>query len=209
MKMDIHSLNIEKILVFKVSHSSSRVAILNMSGDSTAVRPLFGDTISTTFPLHFQDVTNMRQVPNHQVDVVDSGSAIWFLQDLANEQEAEETTSAVFEAPGLCYRNMPVVITTTIDQMAVSKGRQGREAQNLVKVYLANIRLKEVGADVLITAYEPLVINPLSESDTAVGVGMAVPSAQSGVMPMAEVFKLAVSSFEVHNWSLFGSGAAV
>ncbi|XP_055818664.1 uncharacterized protein LOC129887552 isoform X5 [Solanum dulcamara] len=200
-----------------------------MSGDSTAVRPLFGDTISTTFPLHFQDVTNMRQVPNHQevfvdpardenliielldlkVDVVDSGSAIWFLQDLANEQEAEETTSAVFEAPGLCYRNMPVVITTTIDQMAVSKGRQGREAQNLVKVYLANIRLKEVGADVLITAYEPLVINPLSESDTAVGVGMAVPSAQSGVMPMAEVFKLAVSSFEVHNWSLFGSGAAV
>ncbi|XP_055818666.1 uncharacterized protein LOC129887552 isoform X6 [Solanum dulcamara] len=184
MKMDIHSLNIEKILVFKVSHSSSRVAILNMSGDSTAVRPLFGDTISTTFPLHFQDVTNMRQVPNHQVDVVDSGSAIWFLQDLANEQEAEETT-------------------------AVSKGRQGREAQNLVKVYLANIRLKEVGADVLITAYEPLVINPLSESDTAVGVGMAVPSAQSGVMPMAEVFKLAVSSFEVHNWSLFGSGAAV
>ncbi|XP_055818663.1 uncharacterized protein LOC129887552 isoform X4 [Solanum dulcamara] len=178
MKMDIHSLNIEKILVFKVSHSSSRVAILNMSGDSTAVRPLFGDTISTTFPLHFQDVTNMRQVPNHQevfvdpardenliielldlkVDVVDSGSAIWFLQDLANEQEAEETTSAVFEAPGLCYRNMPVVITTTIDQMAVSKGRQGREAQNLVKVYLANIRLKEVGADVLITAYEPLVI---------------------------------------------------
>ncbi|KAK6802841.1 hypothetical protein RDI58_000625 [Solanum bulbocastanum] len=107
--------------------------------------------------------------------------------------------SAVFEFPGLCYRNMPTVIIIAVGQMAVAKGRQGREAQNLVKVYLANIRLKEVGTDVLITAYEPLVINPLSESATSVGVGMAVPAAQSGVMPMAEVFKLAVSNFKVHN----------
>ncbi|XP_055818655.1 uncharacterized protein LOC129887550 [Solanum dulcamara] len=204
-----------------------------MSGDSIVVRPLFGGTISTTFPLRFQDVSNVRQVPDHQevfvdpgrdesliielldmkVDVADNGSANWFLQDLANEQEAEGTTiteqsAAVFEAPELLYRNMPAVITTAVAQMAVSKGRQGREAQNLVKVYLANIRLKEVGTDVLITAYEPLVINRLSESATAVGAGMAVPAAQSGVMPMAEVFKLAVSSFKVHNWSLFGSAAA-
>ncbi|XP_004228383.1 uncharacterized protein [Solanum lycopersicum] len=203
-----------------------------MAVDSTAERPLFGGAISTTFPIRFQDVSNVRQVPDHQeafvdperdesliielldlkMDVADSGSATWFLQDLANEQEAEGATiteqSAVFEAPGLCYRNMPAVITTAVGQMAVAKGKQGREAQNLVKVYLANIRLKEVGTDVLITAYEPLVINPLSESATAVGAGMAVPAAQSGVMPMAEVFKLAVSSFKVHNWSLFSSAAA-
>ncbi|XP_049400446.1 uncharacterized protein LOC125864469 [Solanum stenotomum] len=203
-----------------------------MAGDSTADRSLFGGAVSTTFPIRFQDVSNVRQVPDHQevfvdperdesliielldlkMDVADSGSATWFIQDLANEQEAEGTTiteqSAVFEAPELCYRNMPAVITTAVGQMAVAKGRQGREAQNLVKVYLANIRLKEVGTDVLITAYEPLVINPLSESATAVGAGMAVPAAQSGVTPMAEVFKLAVSNFKVHNWSLFGSAAA-
>ncbi|CAN4118847.1 unnamed protein product [Withania somnifera] len=203
-----------------------------MAGDSTAVHPLFGGAISSTFPLRFQDVGNVRQVPDHQevfvdpardesliielldlkVDVADSGSATWFLQDLADEQDAEGTTiteqSAVFTAPELCYRNMPAVITTAVGQMAVSKGRQGREAQNLVKVYLANIRLKEVGTEVLITAYEPLVINPLSESATAVGAGVAVPAAQSGIMPMAEVFKLAVSSFKVHDWSLFGSSAA-
>ncbi|KAK4736994.1 hypothetical protein R3W88_000691 [Solanum pinnatisectum] len=203
-----------------------------MAVDSTAVRSLFGGAISTTFPIRFQDVSNVRQVPDHQeafvdperdesliielldlkMDVADSGSATWFLQDLANEQEAEGTIiteqSAVFEAPELCYRNMPAVIITAIGQMAVAKGRQGREAQNLVKVYLANIRLKEVGTDVLITAYEPLVINPLSESATAVRAGMAVPPAQPGVMPMAEVFKLAVSSFKVHDWSLFGAAAA-
>ncbi|XP_009804047.1 uncharacterized protein LOC107814465 [Nicotiana tabacum] len=200
-----------------------------MPEDSCTERALFGGAISSTFPLRFQDVSNVRQVPDHQevfvdpgrdesliielldlkLDVADSGSATWFLQDLANEQDAEGATiieqSAVFEAPGLCYRNTPAVISTAVGQMAVSKGRQGREAQNLVKVYLANLRLKEVGTDILITAYEPLLINPLSETASTVGAGIAVPAAQSGIMPMAEVFKLAVSSFKVHDWSLFGT----
>ncbi|XP_016456872.2 uncharacterized protein LOC107780806 [Nicotiana tabacum] len=200
-----------------------------MPEDSCTERALFGGAISSTFPLRFQDVSNVRQVPDHQevfvdpardesliielldlkVDVADSGSATWFLQDLANEQDAEGTTiieqSAVFEATGLCYRNTPAVISTAVGQMAVSKGRQGREAQNLVKVYLANLRLKEVGTDILVTAYEPLLINPLSESASTVGAGVAVPAAQSGIMPMAEVFKLAVPSFKVHDWSLFGT----
>ncbi|KAL3347687.1 hypothetical protein AABB24_021390 [Solanum stoloniferum] len=120
-----------------------------MAVDSTAVRSLFGGAISTTFPIRFQDVSNVRQVPDHQeafvnperdesliielldlkMDVADSGSATWFLQDLANEQEAEGTIiteqSAVFEAPELCYRNMPAVIITAIGQMAVAKEDKG------------------------------------------------------------------------------------
>lgn len=47
--------------------------------------------------------------------------------------------------------------------------------------------------------------SPLSESASTVGAGLAVPATQTGCMPMAEVFKLAVSSFKVHDWSLFGS----
>ncbi|TXG56483.1 hypothetical protein EZV62_017796 [Acer yangbiense] len=203
-----------------------------MSGDSLSERPLFGGAIATTFPHRFQDVSNIRQVPDHQEvfvdpardeslifelldfkdDVGDNGSAAWFLQDLATEQDAEGCTlleqSGVVEAPGLRYRNIPAVVTTAAGQMAISKGRQGREAQNLVKVYLANFRLKEVDTDVLVTAYEPILINPLSESANTVGAGLAVPAAQSGIMPLTEVYKLAVSSFKVNDWSLFG-GAAV
>jgi len=202
-----------------------------MPEDYCTERPLFGGAIATTFPVRFQDVSNIRQVPDHQevfvdperdeslivelldlkLDVADHGSATWFLQDLAREQDAEGFTvieqSGVFEAEGLRYRNMPGVITTAIGQMAISKGRQGREAQNIVKVYLANLRLKEVGTDVLITAYEPVLINPLSESASTVGAGLAVPAAQTGRMPMDEVFKLAVSTFKVNDWSLFGPSA--
>ncbi|KAH6809475.1 ran guanine nucleotide release factor [Perilla frutescens var. frutescens] len=202
-----------------------------MPEDLCTQRPLFGGAIASTFPRRFQDVSNIRQVPDHQevfvdpardeslifelldlkTDVADHGSATWFLQDLASEQDAEGTTvleqSGVFEAEALRFRSSPAVITTAVGQMAISKGRQGRDAQNIVKVYLANLRLKDVATDVLITAYEPVVINPLSETAATVGAGLAVPAAQSGCMPMEEVFRSAVSSFKVNDWSLFGSVA--
>ncbi|KAK4429981.1 Ran guanine nucleotide release factor [Sesamum alatum] len=202
-----------------------------MPEDLCVERPLFGGAIVSTFPLRFQDVSNIRQVPDHQevfvdpardeslifelldlkTDVADQGSATWFLQDLANEQDAEGTMvleqSGVFEADGLRCRSSPAIITTAVGQMAISKGRQGREAQNIVKVYLANLRLKDVATDVLITAYEPMLINPLSETAATVGAGLPVPAAQSGCLPMADVFKSAVSSFKVNDWSLFGAVA--
>ncbi|KAJ0816607.1 putative ran-interacting Mog1 protein [Helianthus annuus] len=233
-------------------------------------RQLFGRAISTTFPLRFQDVSNIREVPDHQEvfvdpardesliiellemkhDLADNASATWFLQDLATEQAAEGNIvnflsfaffrnlfllfvyftifqrfvkkkislfifffvqvteqSAVFEAQGLGYRYIPSVITTATAQMAISKGRQGREAQNLVKVYLANLRLKGVGTDVLITAYEPVFINPSSESARSVGAGLTVPAAELGRTPMADVFKQVVATFRVNDWNLFGASA--
>ncbi|KAI3730779.1 hypothetical protein L1987_61956 [Smallanthus sonchifolius] len=194
-------------------------------------RQLFGGAISTTFPLRFEDVSNIRQVPDHQEvfvdpardesliiellemkhELADNGSATWFLQDLATEQGAEGNIvteqSAVFEAQGLGYRNMPSVISTATAQMSISKGRQGREAQNLVKVYLANLRLKGVGTDVLITAYEPVFISPSSESARSVGAGLTVPATELGRTPMADVFKQVVATFRINDWNLFGATA--
>uniref|UniRef100_A0A2P2JX41 Ran guanine nucleotide release factor n=1 Tax=Rhizophora mucronata TaxID=61149 RepID=A0A2P2JX41_RHIMU len=145
-------------------------------------------------------------------EVGDDGSATWFLQDLATEQDAEGFTiieqSGVVEVPGLHYRNIAVIATTAVGQMAISKEHQGREAQNIVRVYLANLRLKEVDTDVLVTAYEPIIIHPLSVSAGTVGAGLPVPAIQAGFLPMAEIFKLAVSSFKVNDWSLFGASAA-
>ncbi|GMP46568.1 hypothetical protein CsSME_00014670 [Camellia sinensis var. sinensis] len=80
-----------------------------MVEDYHAECPLFGGAIASTFPLRFQDVSNIRQVPDHQevfadptrdeslifelldlkLEVADDGSATWFLQDLAREQDAE------------------------------------------------------------------------------------------------------------------------
>ncbi|RDX91373.1 Ran guanine nucleotide release factor, partial [Mucuna pruriens] len=221
----------EQTRAFSFAGCSTVVVVLpvlfiaaKMPEDIPYQHPLFGGKISSTFPNRFQDVSNIREVPDHQEvfadpsrdeslifellelkpDVADNGSAAWFLQDLASEQDAEGSVvieqSGVLEAPGLMYNNTPAVVTTAVGQMAISKGRQGREAQNIVKVYLANLRLKGVDTDVLVTAYEPIVINPLSESADTVGAGVAVPAAQVGCMPMDEVFKLAVTSFRVLDW---------
>ncbi|CAN6446273.1 unnamed protein product [Victoria cruziana] len=199
-----------------------------MAGDECSERPLFGGTILSAFPVRFQDLSSIRDVPDHQEvfadssrdesllfelldlknDVGDSESAIWFLQDLANEQDAEG--SLVIEQSGslqpadLMFNDLPAVITTAVGRMAVSKGRQGREAQNIVRVYLANLRLKAVGTDVLIIAYEPILINAMSESAWTVGAGLAVPAVQSGLLPVSDVFKFAVGSFKVNDWKLFG-----
>ncbi|XP_075518450.1 uncharacterized protein LOC142552620 isoform X2 [Primulina tabacum] len=168
-------------------------------------RPLYGGAITTSFPMRFQEVfvdptrdeSLVFELLDLKADVADQESASWFLRDLANEQDAERTVvleqSGIFEACQLPFINTPAIVTTAVGQMAVSKGRQGREAQNIVKVYLANLRLKDVATDVLVTAYEPMLINPLSESAAAVGAGLAVPALQSGFMPMAEIFKVAVS----------------
>nr|CAD1826423.1 unnamed protein product [Ananas comosus var. bracteatus] len=82
--------------------------------------------------------------------------------------------SGTLELPGLSCGGAPTIVTTAVGQLAISKGRQGREAHNVVQVYLANLRLKEVSTDVLITAYEPIFINPLSESARTVGAGPTV-----------------------------------
>ncbi|PWZ38700.1 putative ran guanine nucleotide release factor [Zea mays] len=201
-----------------------------MAGESCVPKPLFGGAIFTTFPDRFQDVSNIREVPDHQEvlvdpsrdeslifelldlkgEVDDAGSALWFLQDIANEQDAGDNLvvehSGTLELAALHLGEAPAVAATAVGQLAVSKGRQGREAQNIVRIYLANIRLKNAATDVLITAYEPLLINPLSESAVAVAAGPAIPAEQVGCLPMSEVFKLAVTNFNVRDWNLFDGG---
>ncbi|TVU14188.1 hypothetical protein EJB05_37637 [Eragrostis curvula] len=201
-----------------------------MAAETCAPRPLFGGAISTTFPVRFQDVSNIREVPDHQEvfvdpardesiivelldlkgEVDDAGSALWFLRDIANEQDAGDNMvvehSGTLELARLNVDGAPVVAGTAVGQLAVSKGRQDREAQNIVRLYLANIRLKNAATDVVITAYEPLLINPLSESARAVASGPAIPAEQAGCMPMSEIFKLAVMNFNVHDWNLFNGG---
>ncbi|XBJ02494.1 hypothetical protein VPH35_021859 [Triticum aestivum] len=199
-----------------------------MAGESSTRRPLFGGAISTAFPARFQDVRNIREVPDHQEvfvnpareeslifelldlkgEVEDGGSALWFLRDVVEH-------SGTVELAGLRSGEAPAVAGTAIGKLAVSKGRQGREAQNIVRLYLANIRLKNAATDVVITASYPLndiffchfYFSPLSESAQAVAAGPAVPAEQAGCLPMSEVFRLAVMNFDVHDWNLFnGSG---
>ncbi|XLR65352.1 hypothetical protein S83_016024, partial [Arachis hypogaea] len=157
-------------------------------------------------------------------------SSVWLFQDLANGHDAEGSVvieqSGVLEMPDLMYINTPAVVTTAVGQMILSDypsscwlkpcsisilrqflRDEGREAQNIIKVYLANMCLKGVDTDALVTAYELVVINPFSESAGTVGTRSAVSAEQAGCLPMDEVFRLAVTSFKVYDWRLFGAAS--
>ncbi|PKU73482.1 hypothetical protein MA16_Dca008046 [Dendrobium catenatum] len=82
-----------------------------MAGDDHYERPLFGGTISSFFPLRFQDVSEVSKVPDYQEafadsssdeslifemldfkkEIEDDGSTIWFLRDMTREQDGEES----------------------------------------------------------------------------------------------------------------------
>ncbi|WOL01027.1 putative ran guanine nucleotide release factor [Canna indica] len=158
-----------------------------MNGEDCVQRPLFGGAISSWFPLRLQqDLSNITHVPDHQEvfsdpqqdeslvfellelkhDVEDSGSAVRFLRDLAGEQDALETMNLpkydrLYEylVEGLASLNSPAIATTAVGLMVIAKGRQGREVQNLVRVYVANLRLQGISTDVVISAYEPILID--------------------------------------------------
>ncbi|XP_020091244.1 uncharacterized protein LOC109712213 isoform X2 [Ananas comosus] len=111
--------------------------------------------ISSCFPLRFQDVSSILEVPDNQVsvdpnhvgsiifepldlkeEVRDNENAVLFLCDTASEQDAEETMvlehSGNLELGGLHSGDAPTIATTAVGQMAISKGRQGRKAQNIL-----------------------------------------------------------------------------
>ncbi|RWW79728.1 hypothetical protein BHE74_00011964 [Ensete ventricosum] len=209
-----------------------------MNGEDRVQRPLFGGAISSCFPLRFQvssfccienypdrDESLIFELLDLKHEVGDGGSAVWFLQDIAREQDAEETMvlehSGTLEAVGLTGLNGPAIVTTAVAHMAIAKGRQGREAQNLVRVSLhLDIMIPSNGLELEclscclmsagISGKFALCIcdfSPLSESARTVRAGLAIPAAQAGCLPMSAVFKLGITSFKVHDWSLFSSGA--
>uniref|UniRef100_A0A7I4EHC2 Ran guanine nucleotide release factor n=1 Tax=Physcomitrium patens TaxID=3218 RepID=A0A7I4EHC2_PHYPA len=174
---------------------------------------LFGGAITCSFPRRYTDVSDVREVPNNQeafVDanrdesfivellelkenVTDAGSARWFLEDLTVEQ-ASENSLVVEEENSVPAANVPNLDANTTVNAVIG-----------TMVYLANIRLRVVGTDILVIVYEPLVISEHSESAQAVGAGATVPALQAGLMPAADVFKQVLFTFNVHDWSLFGS----
>ncbi|KAF3338460.1 ran guanine nucleotide release factor isoform X1 [Carex littledalei] len=147
-------------------------------------------------------------------EVADHESATWFLRDLAVEQDATDNmvlehsgTMELTELTGLHYGNAPPPAMTAVGQLSISKGKQGRGAENIVQAYLANIRQKNISTDVLITAYEPLLINPLSERARTVGAGITVPAVQSGCLPVQESLVVYCSLSEIAR--TVGAGIAV
>ncbi|XP_024522834.1 ran guanine nucleotide release factor [Selaginella moellendorffii] len=190
-----------------------------------AEQPLFGGAISCSLPTRFQTVSNIREVPDNQEvfadasrdesvivellelkpEIPDEQSASWFLQDLASEQDALMEMESVSQLqPGdVPFLDPSIVKGVAVGKLKVSKSRQSADAANIVRIYMANLRLRSVKTDVLISVYEPLYISALSESAASGGSGFAVPAAVAGCSSALEVFQTILRTLKVHDWALF------
>ncbi|KAK8970990.1 hypothetical protein KSP40_PGU018999 [Platanthera guangdongensis] len=79
-----------------------------MPGDDYYERPWFGGAISSVFPLRFQDVSEVREVPDHQEAFADSRRDESLIFELLEfKQEVEDNVSAVWFLSDIAVNKMP------------------------------------------------------------------------------------------------------
>ena len=189
---------------------------------------LFGGAITTALPAAFEDVSTIRQVPDHQEVFVDRNSEMSFIvelvaysaevsnvnapgyyfSDLAECNEAKNVTvdsSAVVSDAGFAPLLSDKALTkcAITGRQTVSKFRKDDAPLEVVQIVLVVIRLPHVGTDLLLSVNVPFVegVPPLRVQDI-------LPVAESNTVgvaqcPAARVIAEAVRQLNVRNWSLF------
>lgn len=174
-------------------------------------RQLFGGAITCDIPSDWRDVSDIRQVPDHQEcfqdfqksqsvyvleilerqSVSNEEAASFFFQDLA---ESNGSTENRFQKQGMA---VPVANEFTISagigvqKVAVGKdhdfaGNRRQQEIHYVQVELCVFRLPNLSTDILLTISNPNP-NPQDES-----------------FSFSAIFERAASTLKVRDWSLFG-----
>lgn len=184
-------------------------------------RPLFGGAISCDIPSAWRDVSDVRQVPDHQEcwqeidgavlvveilerqEVGDHSAASFFFADLA---ESNGISDIAREAPFKSYtasqateriQNATKCLGVGYQKIAVGRDYDiaGNPRQNQevrwVLIELCVIRLPSVSTDLLVTLSKPLP-NPNE------------PPSEGTDHEWSEAFRRILSSFQIRDWELFG-----
>jgi hypothetical protein len=179
-------------------------------------RSLFGGAIVFSLPERFEDVSEVREIPDNQeafVDIATDESIIvelvehdatvsdmaccaHYFDDLAalNAATTAQLVSAAAHPP-------PPQVTAAssayvaVGQQTIAKFKES--ASNAVNVYLAVVRMPTYGTDVLITLNSPVALDPASSSSHS-----ATQPADQAVA--REVLLTALHTLSVLDYSLFG-----
>ena len=201
-----------KVTIVTISQYILTYPFTKMS--SYTERPLFGGAISCEIPTAWRDVSDIRQVPDHQecwqdiegavlvVEILqrqhvsDSEAAKFFFEDLA---ESNGSTSNQFVA------RSALPTTTTVGVGCAGSGFQtvavGRNYDiagnlrtiqeiHLIRVELCVFRLERLDTDLLVTLSKPAVSNPNEPP-------------QDLQQPWSDTFQKVISTLQIRDWGLF------
>eukprot|EP00049_Salpingoeca_infusionum_P004464 m.79731 g.79731 ORF g.79731 m.79731 type:complete len:194 (+) comp12577_c2_seq1:873-1454(+) len=193
-----------------------------MAGEESQVaRGLYGGAATVMVPARFKDVSDARQIPDHQevfvaaetdqsviVELVEQGdmplseAATYYFDNLAtdNSAQAARYESDVHTSTTVLEDGSEIGYSQVVGVQTIAKFNEANA--NEVRVYLCCIRLAHVTTDVLITLNTPIDIDP--ESCVAETVDLVRWQQHSSAQYTQSIFDQAVSSFGVSDWSLFG-----
>jgi len=190
---------------------------------------LFGGAITIELPAGFEDVSALRQVPDHQevfvhkerdmsfivellsgdAEVPDAEAAAYYFEDLSEVNEAESSViveQVVFPQnllmPGM--RDVPHTVCALSGIQKVYKTRSSSSDKTLdtVHLLLLVLRLPSVGTDVLLSVNMPRTDNLPAE--LAPLEALLPANASTDASLGGKAMRMAASSFTVQDWSLLG-----
>jgi len=183
------------------------------SSDAWKPADLYGGAIVCELPESFSDVSELRQIPDHQMvfcdsvsdrsviveilerksEISDEQAVTWFLQDLATANEAQNAT--VVSSRALDLEEVPLLpadVRCFVGEAEQSVSKFNESVTNRLRIRLCAVRLVAQETDILITLNDPVNIDPQSSSADA-------PLAQGS----EDFFARLLKSFKVVNWDLF------
>lgn len=210
------------------SDTPRRAPPMSPPPEPTVRRELFGGAVSCDFPTRWIDVSDFRPVPDNQevwtdadrdesvifevlerVEVGPSdadGAAVWFFDDLAtiNDASVASGLSAVETTRHLTAHELPSIngvfacASLCVGTSQISKGNDGVDKRNAVRVAMANVRLPEFGTDLLVTLNRAITIAKGSSADA--------PRAGDGddEVGAGDFILRVLQSLRIEDWGLFG-----
>mmetsp|Transcript_5567 Transcript_5567/g.16614 ORF Transcript_5567/g.16614 Transcript_5567/m.16614 type:complete len:196 (+) Transcript_5567:85-672(+) len=185
---------------------------------------LFGGALHIHVPKEFDDISSVREVPDNQevyadaatdrsiiievleaVECGDQDAARWHFHNLAEEmqvlnEDLVEATSIGPDTSTLTNRS-GTVGSIALGRVAVAKYRDSAEKANVVNLFVACFRIKDVATDLLISLNDPIFIHNESSSAKEGAVVMTGDNLQV----KADMFKSIVSSLRIDDYTLFSA----
>eukprot|EP00940_MAST-03C_sp_MAST-3C-sp2_P003218 g3218.t1 len=179
-----------------------------------------------SLPEEFVDISRFRVVPDAQevfadvdtdrtliVEILEfqkdlthrKNPATYFFEDIAEQNNSPDSATMFERGRTLDPGDMPLTGAKIRKHLAVGlqrvvKFRESADAANLVRVFVADVRLPRVNADIIISFTVPVSLNPRSSSSKTVD-----PSSVARERRGSEeaLFLRILRTFEILKWDIF------
>eukprot|EP00040_Diaphanoeca_grandis_P003931 m.26416 g.26416 ORF g.26416 m.26416 type:complete len:198 (-) comp15398_c1_seq1:324-917(-) len=177
-------------------------------------RPLFGGALQVNLPDTFEDVSGLRQVPDHQevyvradtdqsviielldtaTEASDDAAATYHFNNLATDNDAKASVVEHATTPVVLGNGMNGTLTTCYGIQTVAKFNE--KADNQVRIFVACFRLADVKTDMVLSVNSPVAI---AQDSSSAKVVTELITEESGKI----IFDEATSTLVVLNKDLF------